>query len=152
LLISFIRFLSFFFSIYFISVLEPFKWSEIIDDKSENRKQVERRRFSPSASDIVDLKWSPDSSYIIIGALEQKPEIIRIAVKEKQRENSVTLPPHGNYVQGVAWDPWNKFVVTQSADRSVKVHKVIFFLFFSLISFCSLISIILIVFSSAAAV
>lgn len=53
-----------------------------------------------------------------------QPEIIRVVSKDKQRDNSVTLPSHGNYVQGVAWDPLNKFVATQSADRSVRVHKV----------------------------
>ena len=34
------------------------------------------------------------------------------------------LPGHTSYVQGVAWDPLNEMVVTQSADRSVKMHAV----------------------------
>ena len=32
------------------------------------------------------------------------------------------LPGHTNYVQGVAWDPLNTMVVTQSADRSCRAH------------------------------
>jgi hypothetical protein len=51
----------------FSLVCEGIKWSEIND-----LKQVERKWISPSLNDIVDLSWSPDSSYIIIGALEQK--------------------------------------------------------------------------------
>lgn len=34
------------------------------------------------------------------------------------------LPGHTSYIQGVAWDPRGEHVVTQSADRSCKVHKV----------------------------
>lgn len=133
---------------YVFLVLEPYKWSEVTDiqeARQNNLRQIEVKRFSPSLEDIVDLEWSPDSTYIIIGALEQKvgdpgflwscfiwisltsflqSEIIRIASKDKQRDNSLILPSHGGYVQGVAWDPYNQAVVTQSADRSVKVHKV----------------------------
>lgn len=52
-------------------LLEPFTWAEV-----EELKQVERKRFTPSLNDIVDLAWSPDSSYIIIGALEQKVSVL----------------------------------------------------------------------------
>jgi chromatin assembly factor 1 subunit B len=38
--------------------------------------------------------------------------------------DSLVLPGHSSYIQGVAWDPINEYVVTQSADRSCKVHKV----------------------------
>ena len=47
------------------------------------------------------------------------------------------LTGHTNYVQGVAWDPHNEAVVTQSADRSMKIFPVrlsifcyIYFFFF----------------------
>lgn len=45
-------------------------------------------------------------------------EVIRIATRD-----SFLLPSHSSYVQGVAWDPLGQMVVTQSADRSVKAHK-----------------------------
>ena len=48
-------------------------------------------------------------------------EIVRIVTKEKE---SLILAGHTGYVQGVAWDPLNEMVVTQSADRSCKVHMV----------------------------
>lgn len=34
------------------------------------------------------------------------------------------LTGHANYVQGVAWDPYNEVVLTQSADRSIKMFPV----------------------------
>lgn len=30
---------------------------------------------------------------------------------------------HVHFVQGVAWDPWGKYLVTESADRSVKIWQ-----------------------------
>ena len=41
-------------------------------------------------------------------------------VPERQRWQ--TLDDHTHYVQGVAWDPKNNFVVTQSVDRSCRVY------------------------------
>ena len=41
----------------------------------------------------------------------------------KERE-CIPLSGHTNYVQGVAWDPLGEYVVTQSADRSVKLYPV----------------------------
>ena len=48
-------------------------------------------------------------------------EIVRILTKEKE---SLILTGHTGYVQGVAWDPLDEMVVTQSADRTCKVHMV----------------------------
>ena len=31
---------------------------------------------------------------------------------------------HKHFVQGVAWDPLGKFLVTQSSDRSAKIHTI----------------------------
>ena len=56
-------------------MIEPFIWSQVKDiqeAKNLNLRQFEIKRFSPSVEDVVDLEWSPDSTYIIIGALEQK--------------------------------------------------------------------------------
>lgn len=34
------------------------------------------------------------------------------------------LAEHSHYVQGVAWDPLNEYIATQSSDRSVHVHSI----------------------------
>lgn len=46
---------------------------------------------------------------------------MRVLTKEKE---SLILTGHTGYVQGVAWDPLDEMVVTQSADRTCKVHMV----------------------------
>ena len=33
------------------------------------------------------------------------------------------IAEHNNYVQGVAWDPLNEFLATQSSDRSIHIYK-----------------------------
>ena len=32
---------------------------------------------------------------------------------------------HTHYIQGVFWDPLNKFIVSQSADRSLNVYQIL---------------------------
>ena len=46
---------------------------------------------------------------------------MRVLTKEKE---SLILTGHTGYVQGVAWDPLGEMVVTQSADRTCKMHMV----------------------------
>ena len=51
--------------------------------------------------------------------MHMQAEIVRVEGRE-----TLTLTGHNNYIQGVAWDPLNEHVVTQSADRSVKMYPV----------------------------
>ncbi len=89
-------------------------WSRLTSAKS-----LEKLWLSPSLTEIYDVQWSPDSSHIVAGAIDNKAEVIRLSSKL-----ATTLSGHSSYVQGVAWDPLNKMVVTQSADRSCRVHTV----------------------------
>ena len=58
-------------------------------------------------------------------------EIVRVLTKEKE---SLILTGHTGYVQGVAWDPLGEMVVTQSADRTCKMHMVNNNLYYMIIS------------------
>jgi chromatin assembly factor 1 subunit B len=91
-------------------------WQTLSDMRS-----VERIWLRPSLDEIFDIKWSPDSNFLIAGALDNKAEILRVSTRD-----SVLIPGHTNYVQGVAWDPLNCMVVTQSADRTFKMHQIKF--------------------------
>lgn len=86
---------------------------------NDEPKSVERIWLRPCLQEIYDLNWSPDSQFIIAGSIDSKGEILRV----KDR-NSLGLRGHTSYVQGVAWDPMNLMVVTQSADRSCRIHQV----------------------------
>lgn len=129
-------------------VRDPSMWYHIAD-----ALPLDRIWLRPSLSeDIFDLQWSPDSSHVIIGAIDSKvrtlstnnnshsvfftsslilnswaimcvltlqAEILRITSRD-----SVLLPGHCSYIQGVTWDPRNEMVATQSSDRSCKIHMV----------------------------
>ena len=56
---------------------------------------------------------------------------MRVLTKEKE---SLILTGHTGYVQGVAWDPLGEMVVTQSADRTCKMHMVNDHLYLMIIS------------------
>src|SRR6267154_5743313 len=34
------------------------------------------------------------------------------------------IAEHNHYVQGVAWDPLNEYIATQSSDRSMHVYRI----------------------------
>ena len=85
---------------------------------TETIRDLERTFLRPSLDEIRDLAWSPDCTFLIAGSVDNKGEILRVSSRD-----SVLLNGHTSYVQGVAWDPLNAMVVTQSADRSVKAHQ-----------------------------
>ena len=99
-----------------ISVPCPSDWCTITDSRI-----CDKIFLRPSLVEIYDLQWSPDSEFIIAGAINLKAEIVRVLTKEKE---SLILSGHTGYVQGVAWDPLDEMVVTQSADRTCKTYMV----------------------------
>ncbi|KAK4207152.1 chromatin assembly factor 1 subunit B [Rhypophila decipiens] len=70
-------------------------------------------------TEIYDLAWSPDASYFIIGSMDNIARIYNAATGTLVRQ----IAEHSHYVQGVAWDPLNEFIATQSSDRSVHVYS-----------------------------
>eukprot|EP00959_Pyramimonas_sp_CCMP1952_P418286 8762912-Pyramimonas_sp.AAC.2 len=64
------------------------------------------------------LSWSPDSQHILSGSVDNT-SIVWDAVKGKA---SVRMADHQHYIQGVAWDPAGRFLVTQSGDRTCRVY------------------------------
>ncbi|BGP18320.1 hypothetical protein JCM10213_008493 [Rhodosporidiobolus nylandii] len=74
---------------------------------------------SMSGKEIYDLAWSPDGEKIIAGSVDHSATIYDVA-------SGVPLArilDHSNYVQGVAWDPLEKYIATQSSDRSMHVYS-----------------------------
>lgn len=63
--------------------------------------------------DILDLTWSTDSLFLASGEVACKA-IIWDVMKGKSK---FQLHDHKNFVQGVAWDPKDKFLATMSTDR-----------------------------------
>jgi len=95
-------------------VKKPEDWLELTD---ENRP---RKVFlSTSLTEIYDLQWSADSRYVLAGSMNNRAQILEVATK---LEHPLCGTGHTHYVQGVAWDPLNEIIATQSADRSTKLY------------------------------
>ncbi|KAK6508615.1 hypothetical protein TWF506_010697 [Arthrobotrys conoides] len=69
-------------------------------------------------SEIYDLAWSPDGDFFITGSMDNVARIYDAQKGTMVRQ----IAEHSAYVQGVAWDPLNEYVATQSSDRSVHIY------------------------------
>lgn len=72
-----------------------------------------------SGAEIYDLAWSPEATYFIIGSMDNVARIYNAATGSLVRQ----IAEHSHYVQGVAWDPLNEYIATQSSDRSVHIYS-----------------------------
>lgn len=91
---------------------------------SEEEARAEWRRktvLRGHTDDVMDLAWSTDGTALLSGSIDNKGMIWDIS--EKKIGTIVAhLANHKHFVQGVAWDPHQQFVMTQSADRTCKVY------------------------------
>ena len=71
--------------------------------------------------DVMDIAWAPDGSALLSGSIDNKGMVWEIS--EKKTGSMVShFANHKHFVQGVAWDPHQQFIVTQSADRTCKIY------------------------------
>ncbi|KAK4153287.1 WD40-repeat-containing domain protein [Chaetomidium leptoderma] len=90
--------------------------SEGLDDKETWRTKHMCRSLG---TEIYDLAWSPDASFFIIGSMDNVARIYNAGTGTLVRQ----IAEHSHYVQGVAWDPLNEYIATQSSDRSVHIYS-----------------------------
>lgn len=69
---------------------------------------------------VYDLTWSPTGEYILAGSTDNVARVFTASDGKCIKE----IVEHSHYVQGVAWDPMNEYIATQSSDRSMHVHKI----------------------------
>ncbi|KAJ9177801.1 hypothetical protein P3X46_012973 [Hevea brasiliensis] len=76
------------------------------------------KNLSFHRKDVLDLQWSPDCAFLISGSVDNSCIIWDV------NKGSVhqLLDNHFHYVQGVAWDPLNKYVASLSSDRTCRVY------------------------------
>lgn len=70
--------------------------------------------------DVYDLSWSPDSLSLVSGSVDNTAMIWNVESGKSQ----VILNDHKGFVQGVAWDPANKYIATMCTDRYMRVFDV----------------------------
>jgi len=101
------------------------------DDKETWR--IKHMCRTSSGAEIYDLAWSPDGLYFITGGVDNTARIFNAHTGKydpRRSPSSLTcvgamirqIAEHNHFVQGVAWDPLNEFVATQSSDRSVHIY------------------------------
>ncbi|XP_072178503.1 chromatin assembly factor 1 subunit B-like [Diadema setosum] len=77
------------------------------------------KTFRGHLEDIYDISWSSDGSRIVTGSVDNSAIIWDVQKGEKL----VLLKDHRSFVQGVAWDPKDRFCATISCDRSLRVYS-----------------------------
>jgi len=83
--------------------------------------QVRRQTLATTLTEIYDLQWAPTSKMFVAGSINGHAEYTDVSNLLNPRCKPLPIP-HSNFVQGVAWDPLQHMVVTQSRDRSCRVY------------------------------
>ncbi|GAA5957764.1 hypothetical protein JCM3765_003758 [Sporobolomyces pararoseus] len=98
------------------------KIGETDEDRAYEREswRVKSMIRSMTGKEIYDLAWSPSGAQILAGSVDHTATIYDVATGQALHR----IAEHTNYVQGVAWDPKNEFIATQSSDRSMHVYSI----------------------------
>ena len=90
-------------------------WRDLTEDGAQ--KMVARTMLGGHANDVHTLDWSPDGMRLVSGSIDGSA-IVWDVRKGRQVD---AMSEHAHYVQGVAWDPHDQYLYTQSSDRSLRV-------------------------------
>ncbi|GAA6014361.1 hypothetical protein JCM10207_005435 [Rhodosporidiobolus poonsookiae] len=94
---------------------------ETADEKAYEKEgwRVRNMIRSMTGKEIYDLAWSPEGDKILAGSVDHSATVYDVATGSPLCK----IADHGSYVQGVAWDPLEEFIATQSSDRSMHVYS-----------------------------
>ena len=112
------------------------------EDRSDDKETWRVKHMCRSSgAEIYDMAWSPDGVFIITGSMDNIARIYNaqtglftsfhlscfrhlfVLLMARKGQMVRQIAEHSHYVQGVAWDPLNEFVATQSSDRSVHIYS-----------------------------
>lgn len=71
-------------------------------------------------SEVYDLAWSPSGRYLAATSMDKTVSILDV----KTGKCVQSLTDHKHYIQGVAWDPKDELLVSQSSDQRVLIYSV----------------------------
>ncbi|XP_053675533.1 chromatin assembly factor 1 subunit B [Anopheles nili] len=94
----------------------------ILDSTSDQDKEtwLTLKILRGHMEDVYDLSWSANSQFLISGSVDNTAIVWDVA----RGKNQAILQEHKGFVQGVAWDPKNKYLATLSTDRNFRVYDV----------------------------
>lgn len=89
------------------------------DEENEQDKEtwVTYKTLRGHLDDVYDLSWSSDSMYLISGSVDNTAIVWDV----KKGKSKGFLRDHKGFVQGVAWDPKDQYLVTLSTDRYLRI-------------------------------
>jgi len=92
------------------------------DTISDNDKEIwlTLKVLRGHMEDIYDLSWSADSQFLLSGSVDNTAMTWNIATGK----STGIIREHKGFVQGVAWDPLNKYLATLATDRYFRVFDV----------------------------
>lgn len=95
--------------------------ANICDEVSEADKEVWliHKILRGHVEDVYDLSWSQNSEFLLSGSVDNTA-----IVWEVQKGNKTLIRDHKGFVQGVSWDPLNKYLATISTDRYFRLFDV----------------------------
>jgi chromatin assembly factor 1 subunit B len=67
--------------------------------------------------DVYDLSWSYDSQFLLSGSVDNTAIVWDVTKGKSQ----TIIKEHKGFVQGVAWDPLNKYLATLCTDRFLRI-------------------------------
>jgi chromatin assembly factor 1 subunit B len=67
----------------------------------------------------MDVNWSHDGTALLSGSIDNRA-IIWDMSDRRRGQMLGQLANHKHFIQGVAWDPAQQIIATQSADRTCK--------------------------------
>lgn len=94
----------------------------LFDDSSDNDKEtwLTYKTLRGHLEDIYDLSFSSDSNFLISGSVDNTAMVWDV----QKAKSTAILRDHKGFVQGVAWDPLNKYLATLSTDRHFRIFDV----------------------------
>lgn len=76
------------------------------------------RAFRGHADDATDVCWGRGDEALASTSVDNSTIVWNV----ESGQGVVQMREHAHYVQGVAWDPREEFIVTQSPDRTARVY------------------------------
>nr|CAD7402951.1 unnamed protein product [Timema cristinae] len=91
------------------------------NDVDTNKEQwLTMKTLRGHLEDVYDLCWSPDSTCLISGSVDNTAILWDV----QKGRNMGILSEHKSFVQGVTWDPKNQYVATMCSDRTCRVFNI----------------------------
>lgn len=91
------------------------------DDENNNKEEwYPVKLLRGHLDDIYDISWSKDGNFLVSSSMDNT-----VIMWDMQKYTKVHIfSDFKGYVQGVSWDPLNKYIASVGSDRALRIHNV----------------------------